>query len=90
MQVELKGTLKVIFADAKINDNLEKKEVVISIDESTGYPQDIIVQAINNKIQLLNGFKMGDAVTIKCNLRGKSTNGKYYNQLSVFAIEKNK
>lgn len=88
MQVELNGTLKVIFAEKEVNDNLKKKEVVVTVDETTGYPQDIIAQAINNKIQLLDGYKMGDAVIIKCNLKGKSTNGKYYNQLNVYSIQK--
>jgi hypothetical protein len=88
MQVELKGVVKVIFAEQKINDKLDRKDIVITVDTDTQYPQDIICQAINKRIELINSIKMGDTVVVKCNLRGKGTNGKYYNQLDVWDIIK--
>jgi hypothetical protein len=88
MNVDLKGTLKVIFTEEKISDKMSKKEVVITIDEDTQYPQDIIVQAINQKIDNLASFKMGDRVSIKANLRGRESKGRYYNQLTIWEISK--
>ena len=88
MNVELKGTLKIIYQEEKINDTLSKKEIVVTIDEETGYPQDIICQAINKKIDELEGFQMGDRVTVGCNLRGRESKGKYYNQLLIWTIKK--
>jgi len=89
MNVELKGILKVIFAEEKINDTLSKKEIVITVDGDTQYPQDIVCQAINKQIDLLdNTFKMGDSVTATCNLRGREKNGKYFNQLALWSIKK--
>lgn len=89
MNVELKGTLKVIFAEEKITDALSKKEIVITVDENTQYPQDICCQALNKKIDIITAdFKMGDKVTAKCNLNGREKNGKYYNQLVLWDLKK--
>jgi len=88
MQVELRGIVKVVFAEQKINEKLDKKEIVITVDEKTEYPQDIIVEAINKQIKLLTDINAGDVVVAKCNLRGKSTNGKYYNKLNIWEINK--
>jgi len=89
MQVELRGTVTVIYSEEKINENLDKKEIVITVDEKTEYPQDIIVEAINKQIKLLQDIKVGDSVVAKCNLRGKkSSNGKHYNKLNVWEIVK--
>lgn len=89
MNVELKGVLKLINAEEKISDSLSKKEIVVTIEHDTQYPQDISCQAINQRIDLIKDFQMGDFVTVSCNLRGKeSNNGKYFNQLQIWAIKK--
>jgi len=62
MQVELRGIVKVVFAEQKINEKLDKKEIVITVDEKTEYPQDIIVEAINKQIKLLTDINAGDVV----------------------------
>ncbi len=87
MIVELKGTLKVVFAEKQINETLKKREIVITIDEDTQYPQDVIVQSINNKTDLLKDFKEGFKVQVKCNLKGSATaDGRYFNQLNLWEI----
>lgn len=87
MNVELKGTIKVIYAENQVNETFKKRELVITTEEDTQYPQDIIVQAINNKVDLLNELKEGFKVQAKCNLKGKaSADGKYFNQLTLWEI----
>ena len=94
MTIELTGTLKVIFAKETVSDNkLDKQNIVVTIDENTDYPQDIIVQAVNKKIETLTSanVKMGDKVTVKCNLKGKENKNKagfYFNQLDLWDIKK--
>jgi hypothetical protein len=89
MNVELKGTLKVISAEERVSDNFSKKEIVVTVDEDTQYPQDIVCQAINKQIELITAdFKMGGKVIVSCNLRGRASNGKYYNQLVLWSIKK--
>jgi hypothetical protein len=89
MNVELKGVLKVIFAEEKVNDRMSKKEIVVTIDGDTEYPQDIICQAVNKNIEKIDAsFKMGDTVTVKCDLRGRESKGRYYNHFNLFDIRK--
>lgn len=90
MKIQLNGTLKAIFAEEKISDKLSKKEIVVTIDEDTQYPNDISCQAINGKIDMLDSFKMGDKVSVVCDLRGKANtnSGKYYNNIVVLEIKK--
>ncbi len=88
MTVELKGILKIIYKEEKVSDNLSKKEVVITVDHDTQYPQDILCSALNTQIDQLDHFKMGDFVIIKCSLKGREYNGKYYNQLNLFNVQK--
>lgn len=86
MIIELKGTLKVIFAEEQINESLKKKQIVITIDEDTQYPQDITLEAINNGIRQLDSFNMGQVVVATAYLKGRANKGKYYNQLTLKEI----
>ena len=88
MNIELKGTLKIIYAEEKITDSLSVKEIVVTVDVDTQYPQDISCKAMNAKIDELESFKMGDSVVVNCNLRGRESKGKYYNQLLIWSIKK--
>jgi hypothetical protein len=89
MYIDLKGTVKEILAQVQLNDNFSKQELVVITDEDTQYPQEIIAQATNTKIDELKGLAVGDKVIVKCNLRGnKSKEGRYFNQLVIWKIEK--
>jgi len=88
MLVEIKGTLKVIFTEEKISDKMSKKEIVVTIGADTEYPQDIICEAVNKKIDLLDGYSMGENVVVKCDLRGRESKGRYYNKFSIVDINK--
>ena len=86
--VELTGTVHLIGALETISDSFKKKELVVMTDETTPYPQPISTQCANAKIDLLNGINHGDKVKVYCNLNGRASNGKHYNQLSVWKIER--
>lgn len=88
MAIDLKGIVKAIFPEVKVSDNFSKKEFVITIDETTKYPQDIIIQAVNTSIEKLEGVKVGNKITCRCNLKGKMTKeGKYFNQITLWTLE---
>lgn len=88
MNIELKGTIKFVSNVDKISDKLIKKQVVVTIEEDTQYPQQIIVEAINKKIEELEGYLVNDYVTVVANLRGRENKGKYYISLSLVSINK--
>jgi len=88
MIIELRGILKIIYTEEKITDTMSKKEIVITVDHDQQYPQDIIVQALNKQIDQLDSFRMGDMVIAKVNLKGREHNGRYFNQFTLWTIQK--
>jgi hypothetical protein len=95
MTIEIKGTVKEMFGNVVVSDKFTKKEIVITIDEHTTYPQHVLIQANNDKISALDNISVGDVVTAKVNINGRmNTNQstgevKYYNSLTIYTIQKN-
>lgn len=88
MNVELKGIIHAIFAEQEVgNRGFKKKEIVITVDHESSYPQHVICQAVQSKTELLNGFTHGQMVKVNCNLKGKESNGRYFNSLEIWKIE---
>src|SRR5690606_17559564 len=67
-----------------------KREVVITTDEQ--YPQFLLVEFVQDKIDLLNNFKPGQEVKISINLKGREWvnpqgETKYFNSIQGWRIE---
>lgn len=88
MTIEIIGTVKTKGEQKQITDNLSLQDFVVTIDETTQYPQHIVIEATNQKIELLNSIQIGDKVTVHVNLRGKESKGRYFNQLVLWKITK--
>ena len=88
----LKGELKVINDVQQISDSFKKREFVV-VDASGQYAQTILFQAVQDRVDLLNNFKVGDNVEVTFFLRGREwTNPKdgvvrYFNSLDAWKIE---
>lgn len=88
----LKGELKVIGDVQQISDSFKKREFVV-VDASGQYAQTIMFQAVQDRVDLLNNFKLGDNVEVTFFLRGREwTNPKdgvvrYFNSLDAWKIE---
>lgn len=79
--MELRGTIKVILDAVKVNDKLTKQQIVLTIDEDTKYPQNIAIEFLNEKLDLVKKQSIGNKVAVAVNLRGNEYNGKYYNNI---------
>lgn len=65
----------------------EWRRQTIVIEEATAnYPNSVVVSAFNAKVDLLNGYKAGDVVQVSFDLRAKEYNGKWFNDISLYAI----
>lgn len=89
--MELEGTIKKIFDLQTFQSGFQKKEILITTEEQ--YPQDILIQFLQDKANLLDSFNVGDEVKISINIRGKewiSPDGvtKYFNSITGWKIEK--
>jgi len=88
----LKGELKVINDVQQISDSFKKREFVV-VDASGQYAQTILFQAVQDRCDLLNNFKVGDNVEVTFFLRGREwTNPKdgqvrFFNSLDAWKVE---
>jgi len=68
--MEVTGKIKMIDQTKEVGSaGFKKRDVVVTTDEQ--YPQNILVQFVQDKCELLNNFQVGDAVKIDINLRGR-------------------
>ena len=90
--MDISGKLKLVNDTKEYGSNgFRKREVVITTEEQ--YPQDLLIEFIQDKCDLLNSYKVGESVKIDINLRGReweSPQGeiKYFNSIQGWRIEK--
>ena len=89
--MELSGTIKLIMDEEVISDRFKKRGLVLTTQEQ--YPQDIMIEFVQDKTEVLNTYKTGEQVTISINIRGrewKSPSGeiKYFTSIQGWRIQK--
>ena len=89
--MEISGRIKKIFDEQTFGSGFRKKEIVITTQEQ--YPQDILVEFTQDKIDLLKPLSIGEEVKISINIRGRewiNPEGvaKYFNSISGWRVEK--
>lgn len=83
----IKFTGPVVFVgDLEQKKDFTWKNIRISIDEDTEYPQTIEVQFSKNKAGLLDVINEGDEVEIKAAIKGNEWNGKVFLSLTGLTI----
>jgi len=90
MELEVKGTIKVIMDLKTFDSGFTKREFVITTQDK--YPQDVKFEVTKEKATDFETYNnVGDEVKVKFNLRGnfhEPTNN-YFNNLHAWRIEKN-
>lgn len=90
--MEVEGKLKVIGDTKEYGKNgFQKRIVVVTTEEK--FPQDLSIDFVQDKTDLIDSYKIGDKVKIGINLRGRewvSPQGetKYFNSINGWRIEK--
>lgn len=89
--MEVTGKIKVINAEQQVSASFKKRELVVTTDEQ--YPQHIMIEFTQDKTDLLNNFKPGDAVKVSINLRGREWinpqgEAKYFNSIQGWRVER--
>ena len=85
MSLELTGTLVKFYETKSFTSGFSIQEFVVRTDER--YPQEILVQAAKEKIDVLKNFKENDVVKVKFNLRGREYNGRHFVSLDMWTME---
>jgi hypothetical protein len=89
--MEIKGEIKVIGETKTFGSSgFRKREIVITTDEK--YPQDIMLEFVQDKCDVLNSYQVGQSVTIGFNLRGREWvnpqgETKYFNSIQGWNIK---
>ena len=90
--MDITGKIKLINDTKEYGNNgFRKRELVVTTEEQ--YPQDLLVEFIQDKCDILNSYNVGDSVKVDINLRGRewqSPQGeiKYFNSIQGWRIEK--
>lgn len=89
--MEVSGKIRVINAEQQVSASFRKRELVVTTEEQ--YPQHIMVEFTQDKCDLLNSYKAGDAVKVSINLRGREWvnpqgETKYFNSIQGWRIER--
>lgn len=89
--MEIVGRIKLIGEVQDISATFRKRELVITTEEQ--YPQHLLIEFVQDKCQLLDGFQLGEMVKVSINLRGRewvSPQGetKYFNSIHGWRIER--
>lgn len=89
--MEVQGKIKMIGQTQTFGNNgFRKREVVVTTEEQ--YPQHIMIEFVQDKVDLLNNFSVGQPVKIGVNLRGREWvnpqgETKYFNSIQGWRIE---
>ena len=84
-ELTMKGAIKLINPVKVISDKFSVREFVITTGDK--YPQEVIFQTVNDKMDIIAPYGQGQEVTVSFNVRGREYNGKYYNTLDAYKVQ---
>ncbi len=84
------GIVKFIWQKESIAEGVEKQTMVLEENTDREFKGSLAVDFFRDKIQLLDGVKVGDMVTAHLNTRcneSKNQPGRYFNSITCWRIE---
>lgn len=78
------GSIKLIEDTQVFKGDFKKREFVVSTEDT--YPQHVKFEIVNDSVDYLDSFSVGDKVKVAYMIRGNEFNGKYYVNLRAIAI----
>jgi len=89
---KLSGIVKLIGETTQVSDRFKKRDLVVTTDITSSYPQHITFQVTQDKCSLLDNISVNDNVEVSFNISGRewtSPEGeiRYFNSLNAWRIE---
>jgi hypothetical protein len=89
--MEVIGKIKMVGATQDVSASFKKRELVVTTEEQ--YPQHIMVEFTQAKVDDLNSYQVGEQVKVSINLRGREWvnpqgETKYFNSIQGWRIER--
>ena len=85
MAYDLTGKIKIIQEAKTFDSGFTKREMVVIVEDGK-YPQEINIEFVQEKINLLDSLQVGQEVTVTFDIRGREYNGRYFNNLQGWKI----
>ena len=86
MTYQLTGKIKLIQEPKTFDSGFTKREMVVIVEDGK-YPQEINLEFVQDKVNLLDDLQPGQEVTVSFDIRGREYNGRYFNNLQGWRIE---
>jgi len=91
--MEVTGIIKVKFDTNVVSERFKKRDFVLTVEPGSPYPQHVTFQLVQDKVNMLDNFNVGDEVKVLFNLKGRewtSPQGevKYFNTIDAWRLEK--
>ena len=83
---ELTGTVKNNLRRKTFGSGFNVREFVVTTDADK-YPQDICLQCVKEKVEMVDRLKVGDSVKVSFDLRGREYQDRYFVNLNAWKIE---
>lgn len=88
MSYELAGVVKLVQdVETFKGGSFTKRGLVVTVEDGK-FPQDILLEFVQDKVSLLEDVQVGDDVQVTFNLRGREYNGRYFNNLQAWRLQK--
>lgn len=91
--MNIKGKVHELSGVITVSDKFKKRELILEYAENPTYPEYVKFEAVQDKVNLFDSFKIGDQVELFFNMRGRPWTDKtgktsYFNTLSVWRASK--
>lgn len=87
--MNITGTITEIMNVEQISDSFKKRSFVVKTNED--YPQEIIMEFTQDRVGILDKYKVGEQVNVSINLRGrryeKDGNTRFFNSITAWKID---
>ena len=91
--MDVTGIVKAKFETVQVSEKFKKREFVLTIEPSSPYPQQVSLQLVQDKVNLIDNINIGEEIKVYFNLKGRewvSPQGetKYFNTIDAWKLEK--
>ena len=86
--MKVEGQIKLITATETVGEKGTFRKRYALVEQAGQYPQEIPIDFVQDKCDLLDAFNVGDEVSVSINLRGSNYNGKHYVSVQGWKIDR--
>lgn len=89
MAHEITGKIMFIGDTTQITEKFAKREIIVETRDNPNYPERIILEAHQDRCDLLDAWNVNDDVKVHFNIKGRTAgDGRTFNTLQAWRFEK--